>query len=51
MPNCIKKTQELMIDDESSIQGVKARNSETRGIFKNTLTVFEKGKYFATVQG
>ena len=34
-----------MIDNESSIQDVKDWNSETRGIFKNTLTVFENGKY------
>ena len=34
-----------MIDNESSIQEVKSWNSETRGIFKNTLTVFENGKY------
>ena len=41
----IEKTQELMISNESSIQEVKAWNSETRGIFKDTLTVFENGKY------
>ena len=41
----IERTQELMIDNESSIQEVKDWNSETRGIFKNTLTVFENGKY------
>ena len=34
----IEKTQELMIDNESSIQEVKEDwNSETRGIIKNTL--------------
>ena len=41
----IEKTQELIIDNESSIQEVKDWNSETRGIFKNTLTIFENGKY------
>ena len=35
----IEKTQELMIDNESSIQELKDWNSETRGIFKNTPTV------------
>ena len=41
----VEKTQELMMDNESSIQEVKAWNSETRGIFKNTLTVFKNGQY------
>ena len=36
----IEETQELMIDNESSIQQVKAWNSETRGIVKNTLNSF-----------
>ena len=40
-----EQTQELMIDNESSIQEVKAWNSETRGIFNNTPKVFENGNY------
>ena len=47
----VEKTQELMIDNESGIQEVKEWNSETRGIFNNTLQFLRTENIFYNSTG